>query len=318
MKARRPEKAHLWSLTIDIRTPYMNEEQTLLLAPELYTFEHFEAMKAENIRTFYSEMMQDPRARIGGMWEASDIHYINSWMNFKYYDRCCIAVDFAWTEKETSDYTAIITILRVEASMVGELGFKYLVIWEIIRRMPVRTVLDHNTEEEKEGILESIQRTFVMANSYFPEQYISIFVAVEMNGGGKIIVDQARREMDVFTFAEYIVEVDHRKDKEKRIEAEIEQPVKNGTVRFLKPLKEGMLIDQMLVFPNGKHDDGPDTLGMGKNELNKAGISISEINRATQILKERREAKIMGSNINAMDLKQTLEYKYNRKKRSMF
>jgi phage terminase large subunit-like protein len=275
-------------------------------------------MKAENIRTFYSEMMQDPRARIGGMWEESDIDYLDSWMDFRYYDRCAISVDFAWTEKLTSDYTAIITILRVEASMVAELGFKYLVIWEIIRRMPVRTVIDHDTNEKKEGILEAIQRTFVMAQMYFPEQYVSMLVPIEMNAGGKIIVDQARREMDVFTFAEYIVEVDHRKDKVKRIEAEIEQPVKNGVVKFLKALKDGMLIDQMLVFPNGKFDDGPDALGMGKNELNKAGISISEINRATQILKERREAKVMGSNLNAMNLKQTLEYKYNRKKRSMF
>ncbi len=318
MKTRRPEKAHLWSLTIDVRTPYLDEEQTKLLAPELYTLEHFEAMKAENIRTFYSEMMQDPRPQIGGMWEESDIHYVNSWIDFRYYDRCAIAVDFAWSEKETSNYTAIITLLRVEASLIGQLGYKYLVIWEIIARMPVRTVLDHNTNEEKEGILESIQRTFELAQAYFPEHMVSILVPVEMNSGGKIIVDQARREMDIFTFAEYIVEVNHRKDKVKRIEAESEQPVKNGTMSFLKGLKDGLLIDQMLVFPKGKFDDGPDAMSMGKNELTKAGISVSEINRMTAILKERREKEIMADNVNAMGLQETLDFKYNRKRKAMF
>jgi hypothetical protein len=59
---------------------------------------------------------------------------------------------------------------------------------------------------------------------------------------------------------------------------------------------------------------------MIKDELSRrySRVDINELERMTKQLKEFREAKFKATNVNAMNLKEMVEYKYNRKKRSMF
>ena len=40
-------------------------------------------------------------------------------------------------------------------------------------------------------------------------------------------------------------------------------------MEFLESLRDNELIEEITTFPRGKYIDGPDALGMGKDELNK-------------------------------------------------
>jgi len=78
--------------------------------------------------------------------------------------------------------------------------------------------------------------------------------------------------------------------------------------------------EEIVTFPKARYDDGVDAGGMIKDELSRrySKVDINEMERMTKQLKEFREAKVRAVNVNAMNLKETVEYKYNRKKRSMF
>jgi len=90
MNQKKPGDTYKWDLYIDLRTPFLpappdepsdaegfwidENGERLLLAPELYTLEHFEAMEADDYESFMAEMMQNPTSIRGGMLNPEDLN----------------------------------------------------------------------------------------------------------------------------------------------------------------------------------------------------------------------------------------------------
>jgi len=166
-------------------------------------------------------------------------------------------------------------------------------------------------------------------------------VAIERNNGGISIIEQALREVDIFTFADYICEdsspayrrkrkkspntpirlgITHLKEKVARVFGELQHSIKSHQTVFLQSLFGGTFVEEVVTFPKARYDDGADAGGMIKDELNRrySKIDINELERMTEQLKEYRERKVRAVNVNAMNLQETVEYMYNKKRKSMF
>jgi hypothetical protein len=351
-------------MKIDTKTPYMMDGRfpdwvpimdevtgrEKLWVPELYTWEELEDKKYYNedpdvdpYLAFQAEMMQNPLPRVGGLCENEDLRFVQGKPHFvdDYIQLIGIGVDIAWTEGELSDNTGIVSCTMGSVKLDNEIVDKLFTFLKAdIGRMPVRNRIDRDTGEIlKYGILEVIQMHFVFLRKYYPG--IHVIIAIERNAGGIMLIDQARRESDIFTFADYIIEdsspayrnkrhknsntpirlgITHSKEKVARIFGELQHSIKSHQTVFLQSLWGGPFIEEIVTFPKARYDDGVDAGGMIKDELSRrySRVDINELERMTKQLKEFREAKFKATNVNAMNLKEMVEYKYNRKKRSMF
>jgi len=270
------------NLCVDVRTPYEMEGEfpnwkpkldkktgkEILIAPELHTHEELDEKKDDDYDAFMAEEMQDPRPREGGEWTEDDIHTVMTWGDIRLYDMAAISVDPAWTIEEHSDYTGITVILKYR------LGRKFLVIRSVIKKMKTNTWIDRKGVKHP-GVLETVEELFQWVKATFI--YLkAIIVPFEMNSGGTVMVQQAQTYSDVYEFSSHIVEVKHgpTDPKKDRISAELGAPIRKGNVLFLQEIADRCdnkddLMYQILMFPNLKNDDGVDSLGMGKDELNK-------------------------------------------------
>ena len=115
-----------------------------------------------------------------------------------------------------------------------------------------------------DGILDRIETNFRDIRDNFSG--VNIFIAIEKNGGGQILIDAAiNRNYD---FAPYILPVQHTRAKEERIMT-LEVPIKNHTIKFMEDLKGSELIFEILTFPKCKKFDALDALSMAFTELEK-------------------------------------------------
>ena len=252
-----------------------------------------------------------------------------------------IGGDIAWTEGETSDNTGIVSCVMNSVKSRKEIvDRQFTFIKADVSRMPMRNRYNKESKEiEKYGILEVIQMHFVMLQGQYPG--IHVIVAIERNNGGIAIIEQALREVDIFTFADYIAEdsspgyrrkrrknpntpirlgITHLKEKVARIFGELQHSIKSHQTVFLQSLFGSAFVEEVVTFPKARYNDGVDAGGMIKDELNRrySRIDIDELERMTKQLKEYREQKIRAVNVNAMNLQETVEYMYNRKKESIF
>lgn len=319
-------------LIIDILVPYIMDGvfpdwtpiidpvtgRQLLSVPELYTWEELETKKTtvdpddpdiDPTLAWESEMMQNPMPKTGGLAEPEDIHYRKGIPSFKIARCVGIGVDLAWGEGTTSDNSAVESCVMYPES-VEKQGYsrpvierRFCFLKSTIGRFPIRNRMKGG-RIEKFGILETIQQHWDYINRYYPST--PKIIAIERNGGGIVIIDQARRDMQTFPFARNIIEdsspaykkrkakdpnitvrlgITHSKEKVPRIFGELSHPIKTGIIWFLESLFGTSLIDQITSFPRGKFKDGPDAAGMIKDELNRRWSSF-DTNQIGQLLKE--------------------------------
>ncbi len=227
----------------------------VLIAPELYTLEHFEAMMAEDYRSFMAEMMQDPTVLGGELFkkvftEDFAIHpYVDNYHLFFIY------VDRATTTGRKSDETGIVCGLRENTT-----GMR-LITHDLTGKIPIeRALLKINT------IVKEFRDMY---------EHITIALIIEKQGGGDDFYSNIINRVDfgndhTYNYIRDIcapIMIHATGEKEKRIEDRLEAPIKNGRIRFLSTLQNSILVRQILDFPNCDKLDAIDALAMGDHVI---------------------------------------------------
>lgn len=302
MSQKKPEDQAKWDLHVDLRTPFLEAEpgdpcdeegflldsdgQRVLLAPELYTLEYFEAMMAEDFESFMAEMMQKPTSIQGGMLKPEDIKYRKRPFFSEDIRMVGIGVDLSWAdESETSDYSAVVSVVMHGETIEKKTYKRFTVVKEDVERFPL-----YDTDDQP-GVFSIIQEHVRFLKHYYPN--IPLIIAIERNSGGMIIIKVAKRERfgwlihcvsdkavavkwDREGNANVPLGVTHKKNKIARIFGELQHSIKSREMEFDWICEASLLVAQLLSFPRGKHDDGPDSLGMIKDELNRRWSTKSE------------------------------------------
>lgn len=323
MSTKNPKNLKRWTLYIDIRTPFvyakLGEEhdekgfllingKRLLIAPELYTLEFFEAEAAADYRSYMAEYMQEPTSMEGGMLVPKDIQYRMRPHFGKDVQMVGIGIDLSWADNETADMCAIVSCVSHGEwfADINEKGDKtgpeklyprFTFIRADVGVFPMFNELDPYGAERK-GIFEFILEHFLYLRLNYPN--IPLIIAIERNSGGLIIIKIAQREArkksqrKMFEWLRYCITdkqvaikwskdgntnvkigITHKKEKVVRVFGELQHSVKEHKehkgheTQFEWVLENSLFMAQLLAFPKGKYDDGPDAGGMIKDELNR-------------------------------------------------
>lgn len=300
MLKRKPEDASKWKLHVDVKTPFLEAKEDepqddegfiidpetgdrLLLAPELYTLEHFQAMEAADYESFMAEMMQNPTSIKGGMVEPDDIKYCKRPHFTDNVQMVGIGVDLSWAdESPTSDMSAVVSMVMHSEGDFRDYKKRFTVVKEDVDILPLYD--DVFQQKERKGIFTIIGEHFNFLRKYYPG--IPLIIAIERNSGGMIIIKVAQRER--FKWVRHCVSdktnaikwsregkanvplgITHKKNKIVRVFGELRQSIKSHEMQFDWICEATIYMAQILAFPKGKHDDAPDTTGMIKDELNR-------------------------------------------------
>lgn len=277
-----------------------------LLAPELHSYEEYMDKMEENYESWYSEQMQDPHAKAGGMVEEDDILYIQRPF-FPEARMICISVDVAeeWEDSTTSDMSAVVScVMTSEQDERKKHHRKFTFYKANVSRMPFRNTKDKKGKMHR-GLIETIDEHVKYAQLNYPN--IPLIIAIERNGPGIILINQILREQwpwmkriiaDKGQAVKWTKEgraniplgIKHQKEKTPRIFSELRHSIKEHQTRFTFNLEDTVFMTQVLTFPKGKHDDGPDAGGMGKDELNRRWVEKKDpILKETEREKKERE-----------------------------
>ncbi|SER87529.1 phage terminase large subunit [Psychrobacillus sp. OK032] len=208
---------------------------TKTLWPQMYSYKYFmEKRETMGGRAFNQEYLGNPTDPDSQIFKPEEFAYFYEsdleGMKIDYY----AAVDFAMG-KEKGDYSAIVTLARNR-----ETGVCYIVDTFIERVHPdilLNTVVQKALQYQYAGIAVEAQ----MAQEWFAHK-----VKEELHRHG-------------YPGTTRVKEVKQRVRKTLRIEALLPD-IQNGKIRFSK--KHRLLIEQLELYPNARHDDGPDSLSM--------------------------------------------------------
>lgn len=258
-----------------------------LLAPEIHGHDALMDKMEEDYDAWFSEMMQDPHPREGGMVEESDIAYENRpyFADTKLWG---IGVDVAenWDDSLLADMSAVISCaMWFEKDEKEREMRRFTFMTEDVRRMPFRTTKDKNGRETR-GIIETIDKVVKKMVIDYPN--VPFIIAIERTGPGLVLIEQVLREHKEWSWHKHVISdkgiavkwispgkanvplgIKHQTEKIPRINSELRHSIKQGQTRFTHNLEDTTFMTQLLSFPKGKHDDGPDAAGMIKDELNR-------------------------------------------------
>lgn len=290
-----------------------------IIAP-WFTSEDFEAMKLENLKSFFAEMMGNPRPLEGGNWQRDDLIFISNFEQFDY-EAIYISIDPAWTISEGSNESGLTIIGLKEKLKAGRR--QYTVFKAFEKKLKAKAWRDKDKKLHM-GLLEFVEEQYLWVIMTFT-QVRSIIIVYETNSGGQILVDIALAESDNYIHAGYIIEdkeLTYSKiDKYDRIDSELFDTIKNKDMEFMDYLDEGIIINQILTFPDCLTDHCIDSLGRGKNALHK--MKRQDVAKARQrsydIVQEvkKENERVIVENFERQGIK-GLRAKYPRGRVSMF
>ena len=282
------------------RIPY---DDTNIIAP-WYSKEDFDAMKAENLKSFFAEMIGNPRPLEGGNWQKEDLKFIPMYEPFDY-EAVGIVADPAWTTTETASMSGI-TIVGLKNEMrEGRRQYTCFKSWG--KKLKVKKWIDKKTGKEYDGLLDFIQRQFDWLMVYF-EHTRYIFIIFELASGGQVIVDIAKAEGEYYSFSAYIPDPEDKDfkwlksilnpkvEKLDRIDSNLFDVIKNQDLDFVDTLEDGRLIFQILTFPDCDYYDQIDSLALAVAFLRRVkttSLALNEKQKWFLEQKERRERKLM-------------------------
>jgi len=219
---------------------YVENEKEMLrgtktLWPQMYSYKYFmEKRESMGGRAFNQEYLGNPTDPDSQIFKPEEFTYFYDseldGMKVDYY----AAVDFAMG-KEKGDYSAIVTLARNR-----ETGTCYVVDTFIERVHP-------------DILLNTVVKKAL--------QYQYVGIAVEAQMAQEWFAHKVKDELQRYGYPGItrVKEVKQRMRKSLRIEALLPD-IQNGKIRFSK--KHRLLIEQLEVYPNARHDDGPDALAM--------------------------------------------------------
>lgn len=260
-----------------------------VLAPWFHP-DDFRAMKVENLKSFFAEMIGNPRPLEGGNWQKEDLKFIIGFEPFDY-ESVGIVVDPAWTITEGSAQSGI-TIVGLYSKMREERR-QYSVFKSFGKKLKVKKWKDKKTGKEHDGLLDFVQRQFEWMDLYFPHVRYK-FVIFELASGGQVMVDIAISEGEIYTFAAYIPEEYEgypKTDKLDRIDSELFDVIKNQDVDFVDTLEEGGLIFQILTFPDCDYYDQIDALALAIAFLRKLKTITIGMDEKKKYMDELKQAR---------------------------
>ena len=315
---------------IEVKTPYIMEGifpdweivyddtgKEIIWCPELYTHESLNERKivaedddVDPLEAFNAEMMQDPRSLKGGMVSPEDIEFRKRPHFSENVQMVGIGVDLSWEdEKDTSDMCAVVSCVSHALEIDKKWYKRFTFIKADVDRMPLY-------DETKNGIFRKGVFTFILEHFKFLRlNYpgIILIIAIERNSGGTIVIKVAQREK--FEWIRFCISdkkeavkwdregnsnvpigVVHKKNKIARVFGELQNSIKaheahaGHEIQFDWGLEDSVFISQTEGFPKMKHDDGPDSGGMIKDELNRRWNPRIRIRpRESVMVKMRRE-----------------------------
>lgn len=223
-----------------------NKEEMLrgteTLWPQMYSYKYFmEKRESMGSRAFNQEYLGNPVDPDSQIFKADEfVYYTDGDLEGLKLDYYC-GVDFAMG-KEKGDYSAIITLARNR-----DTGVCY-VVDAFIERVHPDVLL--NTAVEK--ALE-FQYTGIAVESQQAQEWFAHKLKEALHKRG-------------YPGSTRVTEIKQRMRKALRIEALLPD-IQNGKIRFNK--KHRLLIEMLDLYPNAKHDDGPDALAMAYQAAQK-------------------------------------------------
>lgn len=269
-----------------------------IIAP-WYFPEEIKAMRLENLKVFYAEMMGNPRSIEGGNWQRSDLRFVSFFEQMDY-EAVIMFIDPAWTVSEHSDASGVV-ILGIKKEL-----YQNRRMYTVFRAYEVKLKIKAWQERDKngksithQGILDFIEEKFQWIKSQFTMGQ-RILVMVETNSGGQIIIDVAVAESDNYEFAgcfpeeELLKKLAYSKmDKNERIDSQLYDTIKNKDMEFLDVLDDGVLINEILLFDDLDEDHAIDALAKGKHVLHtmkRRDVARARL-RAREILEDQKRWK---------------------------
>lgn len=214
-------------ITKRIKTAYDDNGQPYF--PERFSLELLAEMQGEDAIGFSAQMMNNPMPVETQIFRYDDLKFFDQVpvgdLNYMY-------IDLALKKTAASDYTAMIIGTKSE-------GKKYIMDAWIGRGSP----------DEIEGIIVAKCREHRLRQ-----------IGIESNSFQEIYVNNIKKRMEAERLEVEITPVVHSSDKILRINSIHGDVVKN--VMFRRDWEDAypILINQLLAFPQGKHDDAPDAL----------------------------------------------------------
>lgn len=208
---------------------------TKTLWPQMYSYKYFmEKRESMGGRAFNQEYLGNPTDPDSQIFKPEEFTYFYEseldGIQVDYY----AAVDFAMG-KEKGDYSAIVTLARNR-----ETGICY-VVDTYIERVHPDILLDKVVEKALHYQYTGIAVEAQMAQEWFAHKVKDALQAHGYPGSTRV------------------KEIKQRMRKSLRIEALLPD-IQNGKIRFNKGHR--LLIEQLELYPNARHDDGPDALAM--------------------------------------------------------
>lgn len=219
-----------------------------VLWPEAMTLDALMRKRAENLKAFNKEQMNAPLIEN----QKFKLDLIKYYKGEPKIDYSVMYIDPAGNSKK-SDFTSL-TVLGVNKSLR-----KCYVLKSIIKILPAKAII--------KNILE-LQNKFRCK-----------LVAIETNGGQFFLKSwtlEAAFDANIFL---PLRGVNNYKSKSERIET-LELPIENGEILF--NIESPLLIEQLLEYPQGNNDDGPDSLA-GAYAL----IKINNVKRRKKSIRKR-------------------------------
>lgn len=218
------------------------DEGVVLLWSEKWSYYDLKILLEENSLSFYCELQNEPYDPKTAIYNIDKFHYIEkqygsiaaflaerqAWLEF--YIGCDPCMGMSVTK---GDYAAIIVMARDR-----ETNILYIIEADIRRISPQ----------------ETITRIVDLCSAYKP---VTCFI--ETNNFQKLMQDNLESELysrSIYTPVQGITNGSNS-NKANRIHA-LEPLINKGMIWFSLSFKK--LLDQFRSFPNGQHDDGPDTV----------------------------------------------------------
>lgn len=245
-KKERAQEAYEFYLD---RKELMDEGAEVLWEEVKPIWELFKTKWDMGSRSFSTEYMNNPIDKESQIFDPDKFTYYDP-NNFNFLDEhfyIVFGVDFAMGKKDRGDYSSLTILAKSKRT-----GTRY-VVESIIDKM------------HPDDFINMIVQKVVQ---YQPDR-----IAADSNASQEFLTFTLKQRLRNIGYPSLtrVKEIKDRTKKELRIEA-LAPDILNGHIQFNK--RHYLLIEQFAEFPNGSHDDGPDSLSMAESIARKTRAEI--------------------------------------------